>query len=127
MLTNEIIIEKSRAIGFDQVGFAKAELLREEILHLEDWLNKGYNAGMQYMERNLEKRLDIGQILPGAKSVISLALNYYTDEKHSAISNKGKISRYAFGTDYHLIIWEKLDKLINELKSIDPNLKQKAM
>ncbi len=73
------------------------------------------------MERNVEKRKDINEIFSGAKSVISLALNYYTNEQHSKDKSNGKISRYAWGTDYHLVIWDKLSVLENSLKEMEPN------
>jgi epoxyqueuosine reductase len=120
-LTNEIIVREAKSVGFDLVGFAKADELKEEGNKLEEWLKLGYQSGMSYMERNTDKRKDVRKILPGAKSVISLALNYYTDENYSNDKNSGKVSRYAWGTDYHLIIWEKLEKLENTLKAIDPD------
>ncbi|MCU7493555.1 MAG: tRNA epoxyqueuosine(34) reductase QueG [Ignavibacteria bacterium] len=119
-LTNEIVLDIAKNTGFDLVGFAQADELVEETGKLGEWLKNGYQAGMAYMERNLEKRRDVRNILPGAKSVISLALNYYTDEKHSGDPQKGKVSRYAWGTDYHYIIWEKLDLMVSALKGIDP-------
>ena len=75
-ITNEIVIDSSRKIGFDLVGFAKAESLDEEFLKLNIWLEKNYHAEMKYMEKNLEKRLDVKNIFPNAVSVISLGLNY---------------------------------------------------
>ncbi len=84
------------------------------------WLELGYHADMNYMSSNFEKRKDVKKILSSAESVISLGLNYYKDESHSKDLSKGKISRYAWGKDYHLIIWEKLDNLIKELKKIEP-------
>ena len=119
-ITNEKIIEKAKQIGFDLVGFAKAEILQEESEHLHKWLENNYQAGMDYMERNFEKRKDVKQILPNAKSVISLGLNYYTPDDYLNASQNGKVSRYAWGKDYHLIIWAMLDELENELKKIDP-------
>lgn len=118
-ITNEIVIEKSESLGFDLVGFTKAEELIDEINKLESWLDSGYQSGMSYMERNIEKRKNVKNILPSAKSVISVGLNYYTDEDYSTGNDKGKISRYAWGKDYHLVIWEKLEKLENALKEID--------
>ncbi|MDZ7624719.1 MAG: QueG-associated DUF1730 domain-containing protein [Ignavibacteriaceae bacterium] len=73
------------------------------------------------MERNFEKRKDVKQILPKAKSVISLGLNYYTPDSYSNEKTKGKVSRYAWGKDYHLIIWAMLDELEAELKKVDPS------
>ncbi|MCU7497303.1 MAG: tRNA epoxyqueuosine(34) reductase QueG [Ignavibacteria bacterium] len=119
-LTNEIVKDVAVKTGFDLAGFTEADELSGETEKLQAWLDKGYNAGMAYMERNVEKRRDIRNILPGAKSVISLALNYYTDLEHSNNPDLGKVSRYAWGTDYHYIMWEKLDRFLKELKDIDP-------
>lgn len=120
ILTNQIVIDNAKQLGFDLVGFAKAELLYDEIEKLEIWLEKGYQVSMAYMETNLSKRKNVNEILPNAKSVISLALNYYTPESYSHDKDKGKVSRYAWGKDYHLIIWQKLDELETALKKIDP-------
>jgi epoxyqueuosine reductase len=119
-LTNEIVIEKAKQVGFDLVGFAKADELKNESKNLKEWLDKDYQAGMDYMDKNFEKRKDVKQILPKAQSVISLGLNYYTPEEYSNQINNGKISGYAWGKDYHLIIWAMLDELENELKNFDP-------
>jgi epoxyqueuosine reductase len=125
-ITNEIFIEKARKVGFDLIGFAKANELTGEIERLKEWLHNGYQAGMTYMERNVEKRKNVGNIFNEAKSVISLAINYYTNHQYSENKNFGKVSRYAWGTDYHLIIWEKLDLLESELKKIDSSFECKS-
>ncbi len=125
-LTNEIVMEKAGSLGFDLVGFARAEVLYEETKFLEKWLASGYQAGMSYMERNIEKRKNTANILSEVKSVISLGTNYYTDENYSNDNEYGKVSRYGWGTDYHLIIWKKLDELETELKKIDPNFDCKS-
>jgi epoxyqueuosine reductase len=119
-LTNQIVIEKAKQLGFDLVGFTKADLLKDETEKLQQWLDKDYHATMNYMEKNLYKRKDVKEILPTAKSIISLALNYFTPETHSNEIDKGKISRYAWGKDYHLVIWQKLDELETMLKEIEP-------
>lgn len=119
-LTNEIVIEKAKAIGFDLVGFAKVEELKSEYSHFEEWLERKFRAGMDYMERNGEKRKDVTKILPGAKSVISLAVNYYSDEEYSNDKSTGKISRYAWGKDYHLVMWDMIHQLELDLKKINP-------
>ena len=119
-LSNEIVIEKAKAVGFDSVGFAKAESLRKESEYLQQWLDKNYHAGMDYMSKNFDKRKDVRQILPEPKSVISLGLNYYTPHSYSNEETKGKVSRYAWGKDYHLIIWAMLDELEEELKKVNP-------
>jgi len=120
-LTNEMVISTAKRFGFELVGFAEAKILDKEIEHLEEWLSLAYNGDMNYMERNTEKRKDVKNILPGAKSIISLGMIYYNPETHSDDPDKGKISRYAWGKDYHLIIWDKLEKLIGELKESDPS------
>jgi epoxyqueuosine reductase len=120
ILGNEIVIQKAKQIGFDLVGFAKAENLDEESSRLQLWLDNNYHAGMDYMQKNFEKRKDVKHILPNAKSVISLGLNYYTPDSYSNDKSNGKISRYAWGKDYHLIIWAMLDEIEEELKNIDP-------
>ena len=125
-LTNEIVIKKAKQLGFDLVGFAKAEELTKETSNLKKWLDTKYHGEMEYMERNFEKRNDVTKILNGAKNVISLGMNYYTDEQYSNQKDKGKVSRYAWGKDYHLVIWEKLDELENELKEIDPQFESKS-
>ncbi len=125
-LSNQIVIEKAKELGFDLVGFAQADLLQDENERLKEWLTLGYHSSMKYMSRNVEKRLDVKNVLPNARSVISLAMNYYTDHHHrdkndhSSLNKFGKVSRYAWGKDYHLIIWEKLELLEEELKKIDP-------
>ncbi len=125
-LTNQIVIEKAKELGFDLVGFAKAELLNDENDRLKEWLSLGYNASMEYMNRSVEKQLDVKKIFPNALSIISLAVNYYTNHSHSPEiksslpSKYGKVSRYAWGKDYHFVIWDKLELLEEELKKIDP-------
>ncbi len=121
-VTNEIVTQKAKEIGFDLVGFAKAFELNEELHHLEEWLKSGYQGEMDYMNKSIEKKKDVSMLLPGAKSVISLGLNYFVNKKYTRNSEYGKISRYAWGRDYHLVIWDKLSKLEIELKKIDNNI-----
>ncbi|RJP59017.1 MAG: tRNA epoxyqueuosine(34) reductase QueG [Melioribacteraceae bacterium] len=125
-MTNHQIINIAHQLGFELVGFSKAEKLKTEIEHLQTWLQKNFQAGMSYMERNFEKREDVSQILPNAKSVISLGLNYYTDTEHNNRDGFGKVSRYAWGKDYHLIIWEKLDQFVEMCKEIDSHFEAKT-
>lgn len=125
-ITNDIVIQKAKEIGFSLVGFAKADELNKEISNLEEWLSKEFHGEMEYMEKNVVKRKDVGNILPGAKSVISLAVNYYNGMKHSGREDYGKISRYAWGTDYHLVIWDMLSLLEAELKKIDSSFESKS-
>lgn len=120
MITNKFVLEKAKNLGFDLIGFTPVIELESEIEKLDEWLGKNYQAGMAYMEKNIEKRKNIKNILSSAKSVISLGLNYYNDGKFSGDISKGKISKYAWGTDYHLVLWDKLECLINLLREDDP-------
>jgi epoxyqueuosine reductase len=125
-ITNQIVTQIAQKLGFDLIGFAEATPLFTEINGLTNWLNNGFNSKMSYMERNIEKRFEVKEILPSAKSVISLALNYYVEGEFSNNPQNGKISRYAWGTDYHYVLWEKLEQLITELKEIDNNFEAKS-
>ena len=120
------IISKARSLGFDLIGFTKYQILKEEINNLELWLSKKFHAEMKYMERNVEKRQDVSLILPNCMSIISLGMNYYINEYFEASDNSGNVSRYAWGKDYHLIIWEKLDELIEYVKLENPNFEAKS-
>jgi epoxyqueuosine reductase len=105
----------SKALGFDYCGISKAVFLEEEAPKLEAWLNKQMHGEMQYMENYFDKRLDPRLLVDGAKSVISLLINYHTEEKQSD-SKAPKISKYAYGEDYHYVIKEKLKTLVERLK-----------
>jgi epoxyqueuosine reductase len=120
-LTNHIVTSLAKEFGFNLIGFAKSEPLSEEIKKLELWLDKGYQATMNYMEKNIHKKKDVNKILPDAKSVISLAVNYYTDHQYSNNKSNGKISRYAWGKDYHLIVWKMLSDFELKIKEIEPS------
>jgi len=121
MITNNDVVLLAKGLGFELVGFSEAINLEIESEHLSVWLEKAYHADMLYMEKNKDKRKNVKYLLPDAKSVISLGLNYYTPSQYSEQKSSGKISRYAWGTDYHIIIWEKLFLLIQQLKEIDPS------
>ncbi len=125
-LSNKLVEKLAKEIGFDLVGFAKFEMLDKEIEHLENWLANNYHGGMEYMSRNLSKRRDVREILSDAKSVISLGVNYFYPEKHEAKECYGKVSRYAWGKDYHYLIWEMLEKLEQKLSEIEPEFKSKS-
>jgi epoxyqueuosine reductase len=108
-LTN-FIKSKSIDLGFISCGISKADFLEDEAANLENWLKNEMHGEMSYMERNFDMRLDPRKILNGAKSVISLTYNYYTDKLQK--DENFKISKYAFGTDYHFVIREKLKNLL---------------
>jgi epoxyqueuosine reductase len=104
-------------VGFDKVGITKATPLETEADHLFQWLEKGYHGEMSWMERWKEKRVDPSQLLPGARSVVAVALNYFTPHKHDELPDSGKISRYAWGDDYHDVLKEKLYELLSLIKT----------
>lgn len=106
--------------GFISAGFAKSDPLKEEIAHYREWIDKGYHATMHYLDKNYDKKEDVRQILPEAKTVIVAAFNYNTAYQHSGDSDAGKISRYAWGDDYHYILKAKLDNVIAYLKEQYP-------
>lgn len=117
------IKEFSFSIGINKVGFAKYRVFDTEIKLYENWLSLGYNASMDYLERNIEKRRDLSLILPEIKSVIVFALSYNTGFQHK--SGNFKISRYAWGDDYHKIFEKKLKKVANFIKQSVDNFKYK--
>src|SRR5690606_16632506 len=103
--------DEALRLGFDACGISKAEPLDEEARQLEAWLNAGMHASMSWMERHFDKRIDPRQLVPGAKSVISVLHNYYQPVSHPDDPTIGKISRYAWGDDYHDVLKEKLFEL----------------
>jgi len=111
MTDREKIEARARALGFCAVGFARATVLEEEQLHLEEWLGRGFQASMAWMDRTAGTRTDPRRYLPGARTVISLAMNYYSPEEHGGEKGRGKISRYAWGDDYHDLIGIRLADL----------------
>lgn len=120
-LTDRIKL-KAAELGFSKVGLAKVELITEESKRLREWLACGYHASMRWMNREFEKRVDPTKILPNAKSVICVALNYYTPSRHVDNPALAKISRYAWGDDYHLILTERLEQLHKFIKSEIPGV-----
>ncbi|MGJ8658495.1 MAG: tRNA epoxyqueuosine(34) reductase QueG [Cellulophaga fucicola] len=104
-----LIKEEAKRLGFISCGVSKAEFLEEEAPRLENWLNKNMNGEMSYMENHFDKRLDPTKLVEGSKSVISLLLNYYPEETQG--DDVLKISKYAYGQDYHHIIKSKLREL----------------
>ena len=101
----------AQKLGFLSCGISKADFLEDEAPRLEQWLSQGHNGSMYYMERNFDKRLDPRILVPGAKSIVSLLLNYHTDQKQID-PEAPKISSYAYGLDYHSVIKKKLKKMM---------------
>ena len=102
-----LIKQKAYELGFEEVGISKAGFLEEEAPKLEAWLNQNHHGEMGYMANHFDLRLDPSKLVPGAKSVISLSYNYFTEEKQKDLSAP-KISKYAYGRDYHKVVRKKL-------------------
>lgn len=115
-------IIKSTAIqlGFSSIGFAETLTLDKEIEFYKISLEKGYFASMKYLERNIDERHDISLLLPGAKTIIVTATNYFTTYSHSE-NHTGKISRYGWGDDYHEVIKPRLEQLAEKIVEIYPD------
>ena len=111
---SHLIKTEAKNLGFLFCGISKAEFLEEEAPRLETWLKKNMHGEMQYMENHFDKRLDPRLLVDGARSVISLGLNYYTDQPQTDPLSP-KISKYAYGSDYHNVIKDKLKQLLEVL------------
>jgi epoxyqueuosine reductase len=104
------IKQKAQELGFFFCGVSKAEFLEDEAPRLEDWLKRSYHGKMGYMENHFDKRLDPRILVEGAKSVVSLLLNYYPEDRQNPAAPQ--ISKYAYGEDYHFVIKDKLKTLM---------------
>lgn len=110
-----LIKSKAKKFGFQSCGISKAGFLEEEAHSLENWLRNDYHGKMSYMENHFDKRLDPTLLVEGSKSVISLSYNYFPAENLSSLESF-KISKYAYGEDYHIVIKEILAEMVAELK-----------
>ncbi|MEP6627173.1 MAG: tRNA epoxyqueuosine(34) reductase QueG [Ginsengibacter sp.] len=104
----------AQSLGFDFCGIAKAARLEEDERRLTSWLNKGFNGSMNYMANYFDLRVDPTKLVPGAKSVITLLLNYFPEQKQNP--DAPQISKYAYGKDYHEVIKSKLKIFLQTLK-----------
>src|ERR1700750_1287879 len=111
---SQLIKAEAKNLGFMFCGISKAEFLEEEAPRLETWLKNNMHGEMQYMENHFDKRLDPRLLVDGAKSVISLGLNYYTGDGPIDPTTP-KISKYAYGDDYHHVIKKKLKQLLETI------------
>lgn len=111
----QFIKSEAKRLGFLSCGISKAGFLEEEAPRLEAYLNQNFNGQMQYIENHFDKRLDPTLLVEDAKSVVSLLLNYYPDENQ--IEDTYKISKYAYGQDYHFVIKEKLKELLESIQT----------
>ena len=145
-LTNQIKV-RALKLGFDKVGIVRAEPLLEERTRLDEWLRRGYQGEMPYMARAPEQRSDPRKIFPNAKSVIVVAVNYYTPHQHSVSTGRvsdrinhvtndnraksaaeptGKVSRYAWGDDYHIVVGNRLQGLLAWIRDECPGVEGKV-
>jgi epoxyqueuosine reductase len=113
---SQFIKAKAAEIGFDFCGISRAEFLEAEALRLENWLNRQQNGAMGYMANHFDKRLDPRKLVEGAESVISVLLNYYPSERLPEGPEDLKISKYAYGQDYHLVLKDKLSALMEAIQ-----------
>lgn len=109
-----IVKETANLLGFDFCGIAQSQFLNDDARRLEIWINKGMHGKMQYMENHFDLRTDPSKLVPGAKSIITLLINYYPEVFQDA--DASKIAKYAYGKDYHEIIREKLHHFLFLLK-----------
>lgn len=113
-------------LGFSFCGISKADFLKEEAPHLEAWLNKGMQGEMSYMENHFDMRLDPRLLVPGAKSVVSFLFNYFPNPQHSIAAGSLKVSKYAWGEDYHYVVKDKLKLLMQQLTEQIGNIEGRA-
>ena len=119
------IRENARLLGISKIGFAKVEALKTEGDYLKEWLGRGYHGTMEWMRKNRDSRLDPREILQEAKSVICVAMNYFNYDIPDYKNNILRISRYAWGQDYHAIVKSKLQSLLHFIKLKYPQVKGK--
>jgi epoxyqueuosine reductase len=112
---------KARALleGFNKVGIVGASALADEGRRLNEWLARGYHGEMSWMARDVRRRINPSEIFPAARSVVVVALNYFTPHEHQQSSTTGKISRYAWGDDYHDVVKSKLTSLLSWIREQD--------
>jgi epoxyqueuosine reductase len=120
------IKEQALSAGFDKVGIVPAEVLAGERDRLQEWLDRGYQGEMHWMGRDLDKRTDPRRLFPQARSIIVVALNYYTPHEHSHDPETGKVSRYAWGDDYHEVVGSKLRALLGWIEEQVPQASGKV-
>lgn len=120
------IRQHARELGFQFVGIVPATALTTERDHLHEWLARGYHGNMSWMARDPDQRTDPRKLFPGARSVVVVALNYYTPTEHSSAPNTGKVSRYAWGDDYHDVVGSKLRSLLSWIQEQDSEARGKV-
>jgi epoxyqueuosine reductase len=112
---SHLIKQEASRLGFSFCGISKAEFLKDEAPRLEEWLKRGYQGKMSYLENYFDKRIDPTLLVPGAKSIVSLLYNY-SPKKDLARDGEFKVAKYAYGEDYHFVVKDKLKTLLNILQ-----------
>jgi epoxyqueuosine reductase len=120
------IKDQAGLLGFDKIGIAPSARLVAEEARLREWLDHGYHGEMQWLAREPERRTNPNAIFPEARSVVVVALNYYTSDLHTDEAATGKVSRYAWGDDYHEIVGGKLRELLARIKQQEPQVNGKV-
>lgn len=118
---SRLIKEMALSEGFEKAGIVRVQSLHAERVRLNQWLERGYQAQMKWMSRDPEMRSDPRMLFADARSVVVVAKNYYTPAKHTADPGTGKVSRYAWGDDYHDVVGSKLRSLLSWIKEQIPN------
>jgi len=111
---SDIIKRLAKSFGFDYCGISKAEFLESHANNMEQWLKKGYHGEMGYLENYFDKRLDPTRLVEGAKTVVSLMYNYYPNQTQN--SDSYQIAKYAYGEDYHTVVKEKCQALLEAIR-----------
>ena len=119
------IKEYALQLGFSIVGISKAEFFESSQIKLNKWIEDGYHASMEWIPKRLDERGNVFNYFPEVKSVISVGMNYYTGEKINE-KEKGKISNYSWGEDYHIVLKDKLFNLLEYIKKDYPDIKSRV-
>lgn len=112
-----LLKSEAKRLGFIEARVARADFLTDEAPHLEEWLKGGMHGSMRYMENHFDKRLDPRKLVPGAKSVVSLAFNYYPAASELEEDDRPRVARYAYGEDYHRVVKDRLFELLDVLRT----------
>jgi len=126
MTLTERVKRKALGLGFQAVGVSRVTSDRPESVRLAEWLAHGYHAGMGWMAQTAAKRQNPALLLPGIRAIVSLGMNYYTDDRPDDAPGHGRIARYARGKDYHHVLGERLESLAAFLKAEAPDSRSLA-
>jgi epoxyqueuosine reductase len=122
MTLSEQIKDEAKALGFAAVGIARVsdEPVREHRDRLDAWVDRGAHGAMAWMARDLDRRADPRRVLPGCRSIVCVAVNYYTDQQADERPGYGRIARYAWGRDYHDVLMPRLHRLETAIRHVAP-------